>query len=61
MLIETFLWPSKYPHIFSAFPLRLRTGVLLYGPHGCVRLYVYVCVCMCVCVCESTFGRCAPY
>ena len=34
VLIETFMWPSKYPKLFSACSLRLRTGVLLFGPHG---------------------------
>lgn len=33
-LIETLRWPTKYPQLFSSCPLRLRSGVLLYGAPG---------------------------
>ncbi|KAI0239258.1 Peroxisome biogenesis factor 1 [Lamellibrachia satsuma] len=33
-LIETLQWPAKYPKLFAACPLRLRSGLLLYGPSG---------------------------
>jgi peroxin-1 len=32
--------PVKYAEIFEQAPLRLRTGVLLYGPPGCGKTYV---------------------
>lgn len=31
VLLETMLWPSKYPELFAACPLRMRSGILLYG------------------------------
>nr|CAI5864554.1 unnamed protein product [Callosobruchus analis] len=34
ILIETLLWPVKYPQIFANAPLRLQSGLLLYGPPG---------------------------
>ncbi|XP_062571147.1 peroxisomal ATPase PEX1-like [Saccostrea cucullata] len=33
-LMETLMWPSKYPMLFSSCPLRLRSGLLLYGAPG---------------------------
>lgn len=33
-LVETLLWPAKYPKLFSNCPLRLRQGLLLYGAPG---------------------------
>ncbi|XP_045201588.2 peroxisomal ATPase PEX1-like [Mercenaria mercenaria] len=33
-LIETLQWPTKYPALFSNCPLRLRSGLLLYGAPG---------------------------
>ena len=35
MLLETLEWPTKYAPIFATCPLRLRSGILLYGPPGC--------------------------
>ncbi|KAK5672918.1 Peroxisome biosynthesis protein pex1 [Batrachochytrium dendrobatidis] len=35
MLLETLKWPTMYPQIFSSFPLRLRSGLLLFGYPGC--------------------------
>ncbi|KAI9216360.1 hypothetical protein BC828DRAFT_418946 [Blastocladiella britannica] len=35
ILIETFAWPSRYPKIYAQVPLRVRSGVLLYGYPGC--------------------------
>ena len=34
-LKETLEWPAKYPALFDSCPIRLRSGVLLYGPPGC--------------------------
>lgn len=33
-LIETLQWPTKYPALFANCPLRLRSGLLLYGAPG---------------------------
>ena len=35
MVLETLAWPSKYAPIFAQCPLRLRSGILLYGYSGC--------------------------
>ncbi|KAG6813748.1 hypothetical protein H0H92_007700 [Tricholoma furcatifolium] len=35
MLRETLEWPTKYGPIFAQSPLRLRSGLLLYGFPGC--------------------------
>lgn len=35
VLRETLEWPSKYAKIFEKCPLRLRSGLLLYGYPGC--------------------------
>lgn len=34
ILIQTLQWPSKYPKLFSKSPLRIRSGLLLYGAPG---------------------------
>jgi peroxin-1 len=34
-LLETLLYPTKYARIFAQCPLRLRSGLLLYGYPGC--------------------------
>ncbi|OZJ02749.1 hypothetical protein BZG36_03349 [Bifiguratus adelaidae] len=34
-LLETLEWPTKYASIFQSCPLRLRSGLLLYGYPGC--------------------------
>src|SRR6201999_4161479 len=34
-LLETLLYPTKYAPIFARSPLRLRSGLLLYGFPGC--------------------------
>eukprot|EP00727_Mastigamoeba_balamuthi_P014554 m51a1_g9723 hypothetical protein (643) ;mRNA; f:1479227-1481523 len=34
-LKETLEWPSKFPHLYESCPIRMRSGVLLYGPPGC--------------------------
>ena len=34
VLIQTLLWPSKYPEIFSKCGVRLPRGILLYGAPG---------------------------
>ncbi|XP_055867831.1 peroxisomal ATPase PEX1-like isoform X2 [Biomphalaria glabrata] len=33
-LEETLKWPSKYPELYNACPLRMRSGILLYGAPG---------------------------
>jgi peroxin-1 len=35
ILRETLEWPTKYARIFANCPLRLRSGLLLYGYPGC--------------------------
>lgn len=35
VLIETLEWPTKYSPIFENCPIRLRSGILLYGYPGC--------------------------
>ncbi|KAL2919052.1 Peroxisome biosynthesis protein pex1 [Polyrhizophydium stewartii] len=35
MLLQTLQWPTLYPQIFASSPLRLRSGLLLYGYPGC--------------------------
>ncbi|RKP14091.1 P-loop containing nucleoside triphosphate hydrolase protein, partial [Piptocephalis cylindrospora] len=35
ILLETLEWPTKYAAIFANCPLRLRSGLLLYGYPGC--------------------------
>ncbi|KAG7664567.1 PEX1 [[Candida] subhashii] len=35
LLLETLEWPTKYAPIFKSCPLRLRSGILLYGYPGC--------------------------
>lgn len=35
ILLETLEWPTKYAAIFANCPLRLRSGILLYGYPGC--------------------------
>ncbi|TFY82022.1 hypothetical protein EWM64_g1986 [Hericium alpestre] len=35
VLRETLEWPTKYAAIFAQSPLRLRSGILLYGYPGC--------------------------
>lgn len=35
VLLETLEWPTRYAPIFQNCPLRLRSGILLYGYPGC--------------------------
>ncbi|ODV60043.1 AAA family ATPase peroxin 1 [Ascoidea rubescens DSM 1968] len=35
VLLETLEWPTRYAPIFKSCPLRLRSGILLYGYPGC--------------------------
>ncbi|KAK6201608.1 AAA ATPase, peroxisomal biogenesis [Scheffersomyces amazonensis] len=35
ILLETLEWPTRYAPIFENCPLRLRSGILLYGYPGC--------------------------
>lgn len=35
VLLETLEWPTKYAPVFAKCPLRLRSGILLYGYPGC--------------------------
>ncbi|CAG9862927.1 unnamed protein product [Phyllotreta striolata] len=34
ILMENLLWPGHYPNIFANAPIRLQSGLLLYGPPG---------------------------
>lgn len=34
-LVETIERPTKYSFLYDNFPLRNRSGILLYGPPGC--------------------------
>ncbi|XP_028405471.1 peroxisome biogenesis factor 1-like [Dendronephthya gigantea] len=34
-LQETLEWPAKYPELYNSVPMRLPSGILLYGPPGC--------------------------
>lgn len=35
IMLETLEWPTRYAPIFASCPLRLRSGILLYGYPGC--------------------------
>ncbi|KAI8923030.1 P-loop containing nucleoside triphosphate hydrolase protein [Entophlyctis helioformis] len=35
MLLQTLQWPTLYPQIFASSPIRLRSGLLLFGYPGC--------------------------
>ncbi|CUM64204.1 uncharacterized protein PRCAT00001798001 [Priceomyces carsonii] len=35
LLLETLEWPTRYGPVFANCPLRLRSGILLYGYPGC--------------------------
>ncbi len=39
-LQETLELPAKFPSLFASAPLRLRSGVLLYGPPGCGKTHI---------------------
>ncbi|KAK9454902.1 P-loop containing nucleoside triphosphate hydrolase protein [Dipodascopsis uninucleata] len=40
VLLETLEWPTKYAPIFEKCPLRLRSGLLLYGYPGCGKTFL---------------------
>jgi len=40
VLLETLEWPTRYAPLFAQCPLRLRSGLLLYGPPGCGKTYL---------------------
>eukprot|EP00050_Salpingoeca_kvevrii_P021593 m.112975 g.112975 ORF g.112975 m.112975 type:complete len:1097 (+) comp9412_c0_seq1:118-3408(+) len=40
MLVEMFEWPARYPTLFAQCPIRLCSGLLLYGPPGCGKTYL---------------------
>ncbi|KAK9467820.1 P-loop containing nucleoside triphosphate hydrolase protein, partial [Lipomyces arxii] len=40
VLLETLEWPTKYAPVFANCPLRLRSGVLLYGYPGCGKTFL---------------------
>ena len=35
ILKDTIELPTRYSFLFDKYPLKMRTGVLLYGPPGC--------------------------
>ncbi|KAI8468303.1 MAG: P-loop containing nucleoside triphosphate hydrolase protein [Monoraphidium minutum] len=39
-LVEALELPLKWRHLVAAAPLRLRTGLLLYGPPGCGKTHI---------------------
>eukprot|EP00002_Diphylleia_rotans_P017429 TRINITY_DN3387_c0_g1_i1.p1 TRINITY_DN3387_c0_g1~~TRINITY_DN3387_c0_g1_i1.p1 ORF type:complete len:1119 (+),score=244.04 TRINITY_DN3387_c0_g1_i1:44-3400(+) len=39
-LRETLEWPTKYSRLFEAASLRLRSGLLLFGPPGCGKTMI---------------------
>jgi peroxin-1 len=39
-LQEALVLPLKFGHLLAAAPLRLRTGLLLYGPPGCGKTHI---------------------
>jgi peroxin-1 len=40
IILETIEWPTKYAPIFANCPLRLRSGLLLYGYPGCGKTLI---------------------
>lgn len=40
VILETLEWPTKYAPIFASSPLRLRSGLLLYGYPGCGKTFL---------------------
>ena len=40
LLLETLDWPTKYAPIFASCPLRLRSGILLYGYPGTGKTFI---------------------
>ena len=39
-LTETLLWPSRFEGIFKKCQVKLRSGILLYGPPGCGKTLI---------------------
>eukprot|EP01064_Diplonema_japonicum_P023598 TRINITY_DN34016_c0_g1_i1.p1 TRINITY_DN34016_c0_g1~~TRINITY_DN34016_c0_g1_i1.p1 ORF type:complete len:972 (+),score=250.80 TRINITY_DN34016_c0_g1_i1:46-2916(+) len=40
---ETVILPTKYPELYANLPIKMRSGVLLYGPTGCGKSHVISC------------------
>eukprot|EP01059_Diplonema_ambulator_P012575 TRINITY_DN22965_c0_g1_i1.p1 TRINITY_DN22965_c0_g1~~TRINITY_DN22965_c0_g1_i1.p1 ORF type:complete len:975 (+),score=142.29 TRINITY_DN22965_c0_g1_i1:51-2927(+) len=40
---ETIILPTKYPELYSSLPIKMRSGILLYGPTGCGKSHVVSC------------------
>eukprot|EP01063_Lacrimia_lanifica_P006068 TRINITY_DN13649_c0_g1_i1.p1 TRINITY_DN13649_c0_g1~~TRINITY_DN13649_c0_g1_i1.p1 ORF type:complete len:1044 (+),score=321.60 TRINITY_DN13649_c0_g1_i1:81-3134(+) len=40
---ETIILPAKYPELYRSLPVKLRSGILLYGPTGCGKSHIINC------------------
>ncbi|KAF0982030.1 hypothetical protein FDP41_011891 [Naegleria fowleri] len=40
ILTETFIFPTKYASLFENAPIKLRSGLLIYGPPGCGKTFL---------------------
>ena len=41
LLKETFEFPTKYKKLFDTAPIKMRSGLLLYGPPGYHNTYYF--------------------
>ena len=40
---ETIILPTKYPELYQNIPIKMRSGIMLYGPTGCGKSHVVQC------------------